>query len=83
MVKIELPKTGQFSVAVDSARRFCERHSYVNSKPGEDLPLLYYYLELGNATSWHEKHREGRWPIVDRSNPGAPSCSSRPSPRGW
>jgi hypothetical protein len=33
------------------ARRFCERHGYVNSEPGEDLPLLYYYRELGNATS--------------------------------
>jgi GNAT superfamily N-acetyltransferase len=33
------------------ARRFYERHGYVNSEPGEDQPLLYYYRELGNATS--------------------------------
>ena len=24
---------------------------YVNSEPGQDQPLLYYYRELGNATS--------------------------------
>jgi GNAT superfamily N-acetyltransferase len=29
------------------ARRFYERHGYVNSEPGEDQPLLYYYRELG------------------------------------
>jgi ribosomal protein S18 acetylase RimI-like enzyme len=34
-----------------AVRRFYERHSYVNSEPGEDQPLLYYYRELGNATS--------------------------------
>ncbi len=29
------------------ARRFYERHGYLNSEPGEDQPLLYYYRELG------------------------------------
>ena len=33
------------------ARRFYERHGYVNSEPGEYQPLLYYYRELGNTTS--------------------------------
>lgn len=33
------------------ARRFYQRHGYINSEPGEDQPLLYYYRELGNATS--------------------------------
>ncbi len=33
------------------ARRFYERHGYANSEPGEDQPLLYYYRELGDATS--------------------------------
>lgn len=33
------------------ARRFYDRHGYVNSEPGEDQQLLYYYRELGNATS--------------------------------
>jgi GNAT superfamily N-acetyltransferase len=32
------------------ARRFYERHGYVNSEPGEDQPLLYYYRELGDAS---------------------------------
>ena len=32
------------------ARRFYERHGYVNSEPGEDQPRLYY-RELGNTTS--------------------------------
>ncbi len=31
------------------ARRFYERHGYVNCKPGEDQPLLYYYRELWDA----------------------------------
>jgi GNAT superfamily N-acetyltransferase len=34
-----------------AARRVYERHGYVNSEPGDDQPLLYYYRELGNATS--------------------------------
>ena len=33
------------------ARRFYERHGYVNSEPGQDQPLLYYYRELGIPTS--------------------------------
>jgi len=33
------------------AHRFYERHGYVNSEPGESQPLLYYYRELGSATS--------------------------------
>jgi len=33
------------------ARRFYQRHGYVNSEPGDDQPLLYYYRELGNATT--------------------------------
>jgi GNAT superfamily N-acetyltransferase len=33
------------------ARRFYERHGYVNSEPGEDQPLFYYYRELGNVKS--------------------------------
>ena len=33
-----------------AARRFYLRHGYVNSEPGEDQPLLYYYRKLGNAT---------------------------------
>jgi len=33
------------------ARRFYQRHGYVNSEPGEDQPILYYYRELGSATS--------------------------------
>jgi GNAT superfamily N-acetyltransferase len=49
------------------ARRFYERHGYVNSEPGEDQPLFYYYRKLGNATSWRERHRDFRWPIGDRS----------------
>jgi len=32
------------------ARRFYERHGYVNSEPGQDQPLLYYYRELGDAS---------------------------------
>jgi len=32
------------------ARRFYERYGYVNSEPGEDQPLLYYYRELGDAS---------------------------------
>jgi len=32
------------------ARRFYERHGYVNSEPGEDQSLLYYYRELGDAS---------------------------------
>ena len=41
------------------ARRFYERHGYVNSERGEDQPLLYYYYyrELGDA-SWQEQHRD-------------------------
>lgn len=34
-----------------AARRFYERHGYANSEPGEDQPLLYYFRELGDATS--------------------------------
>ena len=34
-----------------AARRFYQRHGYVNGEPGEDQPLLYYYRELGKATS--------------------------------
>ena len=33
------------------ARRFYERHGYLNSEPGEEQPLPHYYRELGNATS--------------------------------
>jgi len=33
------------------ARRFYQRHGYHNSEPGEDQPILYYYRELGSATS--------------------------------
>ena len=33
------------------ARRFYERHGYVNSEPGQDQPLLHYYRELGIPTS--------------------------------
>ena len=33
------------------ARRFYERHGYVNSEPGEDQPLLYYYRERGTPRS--------------------------------
>ena len=33
------------------ARRFYERHGYVNSELGEDRPSLYYFREVGNATS--------------------------------
>jgi len=34
------------------ARRFYQRHGYINHEPGQDQPLLYYYYrELGNATS--------------------------------
>jgi len=29
------------------ARRFYERHGYANTEPGEDVPLLYLYRELG------------------------------------
>jgi GNAT superfamily N-acetyltransferase len=29
------------------ARRFYERHGYANTEPGQDLPMLYYYRELG------------------------------------
>ena len=32
------------------ARRFDERHGYVNRGRGEDQPLLYYYRELGDAS---------------------------------
>ncbi len=32
------------------ARRFYERRGYLNSEPGEDQPLLYYYRELGDAS---------------------------------
>ena len=32
------------------ARRFYQRHGYVNSEPGQDQPLLYYYRELGDAS---------------------------------
>jgi histone acetyltransferase (RNA polymerase elongator complex component) len=38
------------------ARRYYERHGYLNSEPGEDQPLLYYYYyyyyyrELGDAS---------------------------------
>jgi len=32
------------------ARRFYERHGYVNSEPGTDQPLLYYYRALRNPT---------------------------------
>ncbi len=32
------------------ARRFYERHGYVNSEPGKHQPLLYYYRELGDAS---------------------------------
>ena len=32
------------------ARRFYERHGYVNTEPGEDQPLLYYYRELRDAS---------------------------------
>jgi ribosomal protein S18 acetylase RimI-like enzyme len=28
------------------ARRFYERHGYVNTEPGQDEPMLYYYREL-------------------------------------
>ena len=31
------------------ARRFYERHGYVNHEPGDDQPLLYYYRELGSV----------------------------------
>ncbi len=31
------------------ARRFYERHGYVNSEPGETQPLLYYYRQLKDA----------------------------------
>lgn len=34
-----------------AARRFYQRRGYVNSESGEDQPLIYYYRELGNATS--------------------------------
>jgi GNAT superfamily N-acetyltransferase len=33
------------------ARRFYERHGYANTEPDQDQPLLYYYRELGAATS--------------------------------
>jgi GNAT superfamily N-acetyltransferase len=45
------------------ARRFYERHGYVNSEPGADQPLLYCYRELGNATSWSEASES---PLADR-----------------
>jgi hypothetical protein len=32
------------------ARRFYERRGYVNSEPGQDQPLLYYYRELGDVS---------------------------------
>jgi GNAT superfamily N-acetyltransferase len=32
------------------ARRFYERHGYLNNEPGQDQPLLYYYRDLGGAT---------------------------------
>lgn len=31
------------------ARRFYERHGYVNRELGEDQPRLYYYRGLGDA----------------------------------
>ncbi len=31
------------------ARRFYERHRYVNREPGEDQPRLYYHRGLGDA----------------------------------
>lgn len=31
------------------ARRFYERHGYINTEPGQDQPLLYYYRELTDA----------------------------------
>jgi hypothetical protein len=41
---------GLLEVNVDGedtgARRFYERHGYLNSEPGEVEPLLYYYREL-------------------------------------
>ncbi len=42
----------EINVDVDDtdARRFYERRGYVNSEPGEDQPLLYYYRELGDAS---------------------------------
>ena len=35
------------------ARRFYERHGYVNTEPGQDEPMLFYYRELdsGDARS--------------------------------
>ncbi len=33
------------------ARRFYERRGYANTEPDQDQPLLYYYRELGAATS--------------------------------
>jgi GNAT superfamily N-acetyltransferase len=32
------------------ARRFYERHGYVNTEPGQDEPMLYYYRRLGGMT---------------------------------
>jgi len=32
------------------ARRFYERHGYLNREPGQDQPLLYYYRELTDAS---------------------------------
>jgi GNAT superfamily N-acetyltransferase len=31
------------------ARRFYERHGYINTEPDQDQPLLYYYRELTDA----------------------------------
>jgi ribosomal protein S18 acetylase RimI-like enzyme len=33
------------------ARRFYERHGYSNTEPGQAEPMLYYYKELGRASS--------------------------------
>jgi len=32
------------------ARRFYERHGYLNSEPGQDQTLLYYYRGLTDAS---------------------------------
>jgi GNAT superfamily N-acetyltransferase len=32
-----------------AARRFYERHGYVNTEPNQDQPMLYYYRELGEG----------------------------------
>lgn len=33
------------------ARRFYERHGYANTEPAQELPMLYYYRELGETMS--------------------------------